>query len=292
MAAGSNSGAARPRRDIVGAIDALPPLPAVALRVMQVAQDPKSSASDLAIVVSSDPGLSARILRIVNSAAYRRSREIGSVQEALVMLGFVQARNISISGAIAGAYSPDALNALFRIETFWRHSIAVAFKASELAGKSRRIDVPSAFTAGILHNIGRLAMFYHDPAGLDQAVAAAIAGDVPIEVVERESLGFDHTEVGDALAEKWKLPDEIRAAIHHHHDADLHEATIAGVVAEADRFCTGNGLLPGYVVPLDAGTHAQPPDDFLRLSKQVDALMELVIGNPVNVRSTTKAGAA
>src|SRR5512140_189647 len=191
-----NSGAPDSRKDIVATVDALPPLPAVAMRVMQVAQDPKSSATDLAIVVSSDPGLSARILRIVNSAAYRRSREVTSVQEALVMLGFIQARNIAISGAIAGAYAPDALNALFRTEMFWRHSIAVAFKASELAGRSRRIDVPSAFTAGILHNMGRLAMFYADPAGLDQAVADAIARDVPIEVSEREMLGFDHTETG------------------------------------------------------------------------------------------------
>jgi HD-like signal output (HDOD) protein len=93
---------------------------------MEVAQNPKSSASDLALVVSSDPGLSGRLLRVVNSAAYRRSREITSVQEALVTLGFVQARNMAISGAIAGAYAPDALNALFRIEVFWRHAIAVA----------------------------------------------------------------------------------------------------------------------------------------------------------------------
>ncbi len=164
----------RGRIDVLEAVEALPPLPAVALRVMEVAQNPKSSASDLALVVSSDPGLSGRLLRVVNSAAYRRAREITSVQEALVTVGFVQARNMAISGAIAGAYAPDALNALFRIDTFWRHSIAVAFKAAELAGRGRRLDVPSAFTAGILHNMGRLAMFYADPAGLDQAVAVAM----------------------------------------------------------------------------------------------------------------------
>lgn len=285
---GRNWGAGGARKDIASTIDALPPLPAVALRVMQVAQDPKSSASDLAIVVSSDPGLSARILRIVNSAAYRRSREVTSVQEALVTLGFIQARNIAISGAIAGAYAPDALNVLFRIETFWRHSIAVAFKASELAGKGRRLDVPSAFTAGILHNMGRLAMFYHDPAGLDQAVADAIARDVALEVSERETLGFDHTEVGDQLAAKWKLPEEVRAAIRNHHDEGLNETTMTGVVSASDRFCTGNGLLPGYIVPLAPGSTNQRPDDFLRLMRQVDALMLLVAGTPVGVR----AGAA
>lgn len=268
---------------ILAAIDALPPLPAVAIRVMEVAQDPKSSASDLALVVSSDPGLSGRLLRVVNSAAYRRSREITSVQEALVTLGFVQARNMAISGAIAGAYSPDALNALFRIEVFWRHSIAVAFKAAEFAGKSRRLDVPSAFTAGILHNMGRLAMYYADPAGLDQAIAEAIARGVLLEDVESELLGADHAEVGGILARRWKLPADIQDAVARHHSAAGDEVSLAGVVASASRFIAANGLLPGYIVPPEAGHDPVVSPEFAQLSRQVDSLMELVKGNGVGV---------
>ncbi len=272
----------------IGVVDALPPLPAVALRVMQVAQNPKSSASDLALVVSSDPGLSARILKIVNSAAYRRTREISSVKDALVMLGFVQARNVAISGAIAGAYAPDAANALFRIDSFWRHSIAVAFRASELAGKSRRLDVPSAFTAGILHNMGRLAMFYFDPAGLDQAVAETMRSNRPLAEVEAEMLGLDHCEVGGRLAEKWHLPVEVADAIRDHHAGYEGEVTIRGVVSAASLFCDLHGLMPGYVMPGPAGQggyQGQPGDDFLRLLTQVEALMQLVAGTSVGVRA-------
>lgn len=268
---------------ILAAIDALPPLPAVAIRVMEVAQDPKSSASDLALVVSSDPGLSGRLLRVVNSAAYRRSREITSVQEALVTLGFVQARNMAISGAIAGAYAPDALNALFRIEVFWRHSIAVAFKAAEFAGKSRRLDVPSAFTAGILHNMGRLAMYYADPAGLDQAIAEAMARGVLLEDVESELLGADHAEVGGILARRWKLPADIQDAVARHHSAAEDEVTLAGMVAAASRFIAANGLLPGYIVPPEPGETVELTTEFAQLSRQVDSLMELVKGNGVGV---------
>lgn len=268
---------------ILTAIDALPPLPAVAIRVMEVSQNPKSSASDLALVVSSDPGLSGRLLRVVNSAAYRRAREITSVQEALVTLGFVQARNMAISGAIAGAYAPDASNALFRIEEFWRHSIAVAFRASELAGKSRRLDVPSAFTAGILHNMGRLAMFYADGTRLDHAIAAATSAGVTLEEVETQLLGADHAEVGGLLARRWRLPADIQDAVARHHRAPAEEVSLAGVVGAADRFVTANGILPGYVV-------APPPDDasestpeFERLSRQVESLMELVRGRGAGV---------
>lgn len=271
--------------DVAAAVEALPPLPAVALRVMQVAQDARSSASDLAIVISSDPGLSARMLRVVNSAAHRRMREITSVQDALVMLGFVQARNIAIGGAIAGSYGPDKLNALFRIETFWRHSIAVAFRASELAGKSRQADVASAFTAGILHNMGRLAVYYADPAALDQAVAAAMASGRPLEAVEAEMLGYDHTEVGARLAQKWHLPDEMREAIRHHHDEDQGTTSLAGLVAAADHFCTASGLLPGYIIPPETNAEAPQAPEFARLMKQVDVLVQLVTGNPAGVRA-------
>ncbi len=271
------------RTTVLTAIEALPPLPAVALRVMEVAQNPKSSASDLALVVSSDPGLSGRLLRVVNSAAYRRAREITSVQDALVTLGFVQARNMAISGAIAGAYAPDALNVLFRIEVFWRHSIAVAFKAAELAGKSRRLDVPSAFTAGILHNMGRLAMFYADATALDQAIAACLSRDQSLEELESQLLGYDHAEVGGLLAERWKLPADIQDAIARHHSAPADEVSLAGVINAANAFVTANGLLAGYVVPPAYGEVPVPAPDFLHLSKQVDSLMELVKGSPAGV---------
>ena len=283
MAARGQGRSARGRIDVIEAVEALPPLPAVALRVMEVAQSPKSSASDLALVVSSDPGLSGRLLRVVNSAAYRRTREITSVQEALVTIGFVQARNMAISGAIAGAYAPDALNALFRIETFGRHSIAVAFKAAELAGRARRVDVPSAFTAGILHNMGRLALFYADAAGLDQAVAEAMKREVTLEEVERELLGFDHAEIGGRLAKKWSLPEPIQEAIARHHDSLGNEASLAGCVSAADRYVCANGLLPGYVVPPAPGRARTVGQDWAHLAKQVDALMELVTGSPVGV---------
>jgi putative nucleotidyltransferase with HDIG domain len=264
------------------ALESLPPLPAVALRVIQVAQDPKASASDLALVVSSDPGLSARILRIANSAAYGRAREVTSVQEALVVLGFVQARNVAISSAITSAYAPDSLNALFRISEFWRHSIAVAFKASELAAQSRRLDVPTAFTAGIVHNMGRLAMFFADPAGIDQAVAHALAHDISLEEAEHEQPGYDHAELGETLARRWNLPEEIAAAVGRHHDVELSENSLASVVARADQYCVNHNLLPGYVVPEAAGPRTLPPDA-QRLFRQVDALMDMVSGEPVGV---------
>ena len=270
------------QEEVLRTLASLPPLPAIALRVMQVAQDPKSSASDLALVVSTDPGLTASMLRVTNSAAYRRTREITAIQEALVVLGFVQARNIAISGAITGSYAPDAANALFRIDGFWRHSLAVAVRASWLAMKSGRVAPPSAFTAGIVHNMGRLAMFYADPAGLDQAVAEAMRNGQSIEIAESELLGYDHAQLGQLLAMKWRLPQEVREAIGAHHGAEGMD-TLGGVVAAADRYCCERGVLPGYVIPGLRKPGADP--EFEKLMREVDTLMELIDGHPVGVRS-------
>lgn len=271
----------RTKEEVVRAVEALPPLPAVALRVMQVSQDEKASASDLALVVSADPAMSARVLRIANSAMYRRAKDVTSVQEALVVLGFVQARNVAVSTAIASAYAPDALNALFRIAMFWRHSLAVAFTASDLAAHTRRLDVPSAFTAGIVHDMGRLAMFYADPAGVDQAVAVCIATGRPLDQVERDVLGFDHAEVGGMLATRWRLPSEVRDAIAQHHGTLGREITLASVVAAADASCIAAGVLPGYVA---ANTYAPWTGAFERTMRQVDNLMEIVAASPRGIR--------
>ncbi len=266
------------------AVETLPPLPAVAMRVMEVAQNPKSSAADLARVVSADPALSARVLRVANSAAYSRSRVVTSIQEALVVLGFTQARNVAISSAVAGAYAPDALHILFRLDAFWRHSIAVAFKSSEIAEQMRGAgapDAPSAFTTGILHNIGWLALFHADPAGVDQTVAESIRSNLPMEQIEREQLGYDHASLGAALARQWQLPALIIEAIAHHHDDEPQTGSLAAVIAQADRYCQANGVYPGFFVPPALATKRRPGPEMKRLLDQVDSLIDMILGRPI-----------
>ena len=274
---------ARRRSSRPDVLDSLPPLPPVALRVVQVSQDPRASAADLATVVSSDPALSARILRVANSPAYRAVQEITSVQAALVRLGFVQARNIALSAALTGAYAPDERNALFRIDEFWRHSLAVAFRAAELAAERPELDVPTAFTAGLLHDIGRLALYYADPAGMDQAVAAVLAGGATLEAAELAETGYTHGEVGGALCRGWGLPERIAEAAANHHDSEP-AGSYAMLVAEADRFCTEAGFLPGYVIPPAPGSKRTVPAGVVRLARQVEDLMQLVREPTVGVR--------
>jgi len=105
----------------------------------------------------------------------------------------------------------------------------------------------------------------------------------PFDTVEQELLGYDHAEIGGLLAERWNLPDGIRDAIGAHHEAGAPDASLAGVVAAADRYCTAHGVLPGYVVPDAAVVADDSPADFTKLIAQVDTLMELIGGEPVGV---------
>ena len=271
----------------VSAMDSLPPLPAIALRVVQVVQDPNSSAGELATVVSADPGLSAQFLRVANSAAYRRSNEVSSVKEALVLIGFSQARNLAIGGAIATAFPPDALHALFRIETFWRHSLAVAFQAGRIAQKLSSVDVATAFTSGVLHDIGRLAMFHADPSGLDQAVAKHLAGEGTLEEIELEVLGYSHGQVGGRLAGRWGLPEDVTEAITLHHEADLDPKTLPGVIATADQFCMAAGFHSGVEHPAPLGTQLAPLSaEAEKLHGEVNGLTAMIRGASAGVTTT------
>lgn len=262
-------------RDLFEAVESLPPLPTVAMRVVQLCNDPRSNAADLVTVVSADPGLTARMLRTANSPVYRRLTEVTSIQQAIVAMGFSQARNLALTGALATAYPPEPAGSAFRMSLFWRHSLAVAFRASDLVRRSRAGDPASAFTAGVLNNIGRLVVYHHNRQALEEAVLAAHAEGVPLDDIEQRELGYDHAQAGGLLAIRWGLPGGICAAISRHHQGP--PGSLANAVADADAFCTAHGIGPGYVISgaVDGCEHEA---DFATLVARVDTLMAAITG--------------
>lgn len=263
--------------DLVAAIDALPPLPGVAARVVRLCNDPRASAADLVTVVSADPGLTARLLRAANSSVYRRLGDVTSIQRAVMLIGFTQARNIALTGALAATFAPESARSRFRLSLFWRHSLAVAFRASDLARGNRQPDPAAAFTAGLLGNVGRLVIYNRHRSALERAVRLARSANCPIEAIERDLLGYDHAEAGGLLATNWGLPGEIAAAIACHHAPEA--GSLASFVADAEAFCARNGLLAGY--DAEAASADSPPDpEFSGLLSRVDTLMAAIATVP------------
>lgn len=242
---------------LLESVDELPPLPAVAARVMGMADDDRTSALDLAQVLSTDQALTARLIRISNSAYYGFARRVSTVREAVLVLGFKQVRQVAVGASIMNTFRAPRRDELFDLDLFWGHSVAVAVAAENYARKTRTAKPEDAFTAGILHDIGRLVLRQAMPDEFREAVARARAGEMPLHGAETHYTGYGHDEVGRALGERWKFPGHLTEAISEHHSTRLRaeDDGLPGVVAQANRMVLQFGLHCGYEV---AGEEMQP----------------------------------
>jgi putative nucleotidyltransferase with HDIG domain len=243
-------------------IEDLPPLPAVAARVMGMADDDRTSAMDLAQVLSTDQALTAKLIRISNSAYYGFARRVSTVREAVVMLGFKQVRQVAVGASLINTFrgAKGGAGDAFNLDLFWGHSVAVAVAGEALAKKTRTARPEDAFTAGILHDIGRLVLRQTMPAEFAEAVALAKTTGVPLHETELQITGYAHDDIGRALGERWKFPAHLVDAVRCHHDLGLtpERDGLPGIVAQVNRLALAYGLYCGY--DRDDEMEPIPPD--------------------------------
>jgi putative nucleotidyltransferase with HDIG domain len=164
--------------------------------------------------------MSASVLRVSNSAYYALTAPVTSVQQAVVVIGPDAVKALVVSASLVEMFKGDRVGRDFQ-DTFWRHSLAAAFAARRLLCSICPTDVAAcelAFTGGLLHDIGKMALYWHNPAAYQAVTKQARAGIEHELGVERKAFGFDHAQVGCALTRKWNLPEELSLAIGHHHD--------------------------------------------------------------------------
>jgi HD-like signal output (HDOD) protein len=233
-----------PIETMVNRVTEVSTLPHIALKVMEVARNPNTTAADLRTVVEGDPPLSARVLRTVNSAAYAVRTKVTNLQQAISLLGFNQIRNLAITASVSGSFRNDKADGPYRRSTLWRHLVSVGICARLIAARTRLPDFEDAFLAGLLHDFGVIVEDQHAGTRF-QAMLAELRGDRPLIDVEQEYLGFNHTTLGARLAEMWKFPAPVRAAIRFHHFSDKctgEDAPIVQCVALANFICTLKGI--------------------------------------------------
>lgn len=234
------------REELLRKIKDVPTLPAAAAEALRLAQNPNTAPAALTKAVECDPGLTANILRMANTAAYGGPRQIKSVKEAILRLGL---RRIAALAAAAGA-APTVHKEIrgygLPPGALWLHSLAVAVgavKATEVVG----MKTPDfLFTAALLHDVGKLVL--GGPAGVDAAPLTILAEkeNIPFDEAERRVLGVDHAEVGAALLAHWNLPDEIVEAVHRHHRPDEGSANpIVDIIHTVDVLSLGEGVGTG-----------------------------------------------
>ncbi|MGE5595642.1 MAG: HDOD domain-containing protein [Hyphomicrobiales bacterium] len=246
-------------------IEDLPPLPAVAARVMGMADDDRTSALELAQVLSTDQALTAKLIKISNSAYYGFARRVSTVREAVLVLGFKQVRQVAVGAAIMNNFKGPRRDDGFDLDLFWGHSVAVAVAAETVAKKTRAAKPEDAFTAGILHDIGRLVIRQLMPDEFRRAVEIARSGQSSLHAAERMVVGYSHDDVGRVLGERWKFPVHLIDAVAGHHDSRLTAEAdgLAGVVAQCNRWVLHYGLYCGY--DLDVPEIAPLPRELLEV---------------------------
>jgi putative nucleotidyltransferase with HDIG domain len=237
----------RPRP--VGDLTELPPIPLVATRVMVLVQDSETTADQLARVVSTDQGLTAKLIRLSNSAEYAFGRPCASARDAIHLLGFLQVRQIAITSSLMSIFHGRLEeDSTFDSDLFWAHSLTVAVAAETLARATKAATPADAFTAGILHDLGRLAIRRAMPEEFRLAGEMALEDHIPLHEAELAVTGYSHEVVGQELAERWQFPAPLATAIGTHHQRGLtvKKDGLAGVVAQCDRMVLAQGITCGY----------------------------------------------
>jgi putative nucleotidyltransferase with HDIG domain len=210
--------------DLIAKTPDLPTMPQAALAVMREAGLPTSTAKSVADSIAKDQGLAARVLRLANSAYYGMPRQVHDIQEAVLMLGM---RSIGNLATVASTYpwmAKPLVGYGLGPQEMWRHSFATAVSARQVAARCRMADPETCFTAGLLHNLGKVVLSTWLERRVDALARAIQRSDASFDEVERSIMGFDHAEVGAQLGEAWNLPQEIIAPARFHHRPDEAEA--------------------------------------------------------------------
>lgn len=230
---------------VLSHLDSLPTLPAVVIELLQITADDESGAGEVIKLLRSDQSLTAKILSLAGSAAPGVRGPVKTLEKAVPLLGFVAVRNIVLANSVFECFTkPSAQTKVgaFDRPEFWKHSLAVACGARRLglARRELRIDPEGAYLAGLLHDIGKVALDTIFPKAYDRVAAQANHSRGDIADHERVILGVDHTVAGRRLAERWRLPRDLQDAVWLHHlAADALPSSVAnprliGLVQLAD----------------------------------------------------------
>lgn len=213
-------------------------LPEITLKIIQLVEDPASTAQDLNNVIAKDPALCTRILKVVNSAFYGLPGQIGSINRAIVLLGLNAVKNIAIAASLAKLFKGGQLTAGFSARDLWEHSTAVATGTKLIAGKMKLGLADEAFLSGLIHDVGVMVEMQYDRNKLIDVLDRLGGQPGDMLATELEVFNATHQDFGAALCEKWKFPRSFANVCGFHHrpfDVPEDQRMLVVMVAIADR---------------------------------------------------------
>lgn len=240
--------------DIMAEVKSFPSMPGAAIKLLNLLDNPDTDASEIEKILRYDPGLTANVLKLTNSAYFGFPSKVGSIKHAVVLLGLKRIVQLVITSCVNAVMDKAVPGYELSSGELWRHSIAVSVAAE---GLIKELNLPASdeiFTAALLHDVGKLILGSFLKDDLEQIERVA-SGGIPFEAAEQEVLGTDHAEIGAEILKNWSLPSEIVSAVRWHHTPDSapETNTLIDVVHVANVLCLMIGVGVGR-----EGLHYEP----------------------------------
>lgn len=238
-------------REIVAWVGDLPPMPHVASRAIQLVEDPNVTAPDLTELLSSDAALAARVLKIANSAMFSRQREITTLNQAIMVIGFKALKGIIVAATLRQANKTFNKNE----QLIWENSMCTAMCATSISKKLKKRYVDEIFLLGLLHGLGQIVLIFNKETAADYRKVFESIQSKTIEYAEAEQevLGFAHPLIGALVAKKWNFSGDTCQVILHYKDSiedkpsnDGEEKIAIVQMADLMSHLAGVGSPPGY----------------------------------------------
>ncbi|NLK73519.1 MAG: HDOD domain-containing protein [Clostridiales bacterium] len=206
--------------ELVRKVDDIPVFPHTVTKIINLTDNPDSSIDDIEKEILMDSSLTARVLRMANSAYYGVQRKISTVSDAVILLGFQAVKSMVLSATVSKIMAKELPGYGFQRDALWKQSLAAAICARLIARKARYSKPDQAYIAGLLRDIGKVILDYYLTEQYKSIIEMVDSQNISFVEAEEKILGYNHGEIGAKIAEKWNLPQELVEAIAHHHDPE------------------------------------------------------------------------
>ena len=194
--------------------------PTTYTQINELMNDPNSTANDISTIINTDLALATRLLKVVNSSFYSFPSQIDTISRAITIIGMRELTQLVLATSVINSFKGIPSD-LINMDDFWKHSLACATTARAIAQCCGQRPTEQFFVAGLLHNIGSLVLYQSVPELAKESINSAQLGHDVIYKAEQRVLGFDHTEVGQALIQAWRLPSSLGEVVRYHHTPTL-----------------------------------------------------------------------
>jgi len=221
------------KKKILSSLDSLLPLPQVVLKAQNLLLDSNSSFNELSDIIETDQEITLKILKMANSAYYSLKNEVCSVRQACVMLGFSVIGEIIMAAGTSTLFSKPLISYGMNPKELWQHSLAVALASRKIANAIDSAQANEAFLCGLFHDVGKLILDEHIFSRNDEFRDFLINGHHPHFEIEKQILGFDHSEIASELCKRWEFPKAVTRAIKRHHFLNPKQASELAIILNA-----------------------------------------------------------